>query len=87
MTVLVVERPSAHVVLLRLNRPEARNALNFELRKAIATALTEAGADPEVRAAVITGSDIAFAAGADLRELQNVTPVEQMKRAVDEANR
>jgi enoyl-CoA hydratase len=82
MSVLMVERPSAGVVLLRLNRPEARNALNFEVRKAIATALNAAGADDDVRVAVITGSDIAFAAGADLRELYDTSPVEQMKRGV-----
>ncbi|MEQ1646959.1 MAG: enoyl-CoA hydratase-related protein [Hyphomicrobiaceae bacterium] len=82
MSVLIVERPSTGVVLLRLNRPEARNALNLEVRKAIAAALNAAGADDSVRAAVITGNDIAFAAGADLRELYDASPVEQMKRGV-----
>lgn len=65
--VLVKERRGA-VQVLRLNRPEARNALNPELLNAIGRAMLEAEEDPEVRAVVLTGTgDRAFCAGMDLR--------------------
>ncbi|MGH3583094.1 MAG: enoyl-CoA hydratase-related protein, partial [Mycobacterium sp.] len=56
------------VRLLTLNRPEARNALNRELIRALYAALTEADADEAVRAVVLTGTDPAFCAGVDLKE-------------------
>jgi enoyl-CoA hydratase/carnithine racemase len=65
--VLVKERRGA-VQILRLNRPEARNALNPELLTAIGLAMLEAEKDPDVRAVVLTGTgDRAFCAGMDLR--------------------
>ena len=65
--VLVKERRGA-VEVLRLNRPEARNALNPELLTAIGLAMLEAEKDQEVRAVVLTGTgDRAFCAGMDLR--------------------
>jgi enoyl-CoA hydratase/carnithine racemase len=65
--VLVKERRGA-VLVLRLNRPDARNALNPELLSAIGLAMLEAEGDPEVRAVVLTGTgDRAFCAGMDLR--------------------
>ena len=65
--VLVTEQQGA-VRVLRLNRPEARNALNPELLTAIGLAMVEAENDPEIRAVVLTGTgDRAFCAGMDLR--------------------
>jgi enoyl-CoA hydratase/carnithine racemase len=58
-----------HVALLRLNRPQARNALSQEMRVEIADALERLDADPEVRCIVIAGSDDFFAAGADIRAM------------------
>src|ERR1700758_114684 len=65
---LIVEAHDA-VRLIRLNRPEALNALNGQLMDELTAALDEAEADPVVRAMVITGSDRAFAAGADIKEM------------------
>ena len=76
MSVVLTERPADGVLLVRLNRPEARNALSMELRRAIADALDAAAADPTVRAAVLTGNDKAFAAGADLKELVDAGPID-----------
>jgi enoyl-CoA hydratase/carnithine racemase len=67
------EDPSEGVVLLRLNRPEQLNALSLSIRAALATHINALDADPQVRAIVITGDDRAFAAGADLAELQKRT--------------
>jgi enoyl-CoA hydratase len=65
--VLVSERRGA-VTVLRLNRPEARNALNPELLTAVGLAMLEAEDNPEVRAVVLTGTgEKAFCAGMDLR--------------------
>jgi enoyl-CoA hydratase len=62
------------VALVTLDRPEALNALNFDLLDALATALEALDADPTCRVVVITGAgDRAFAAGADIRELTRQT--------------
>lgn len=58
-----------HVGLLRLNRPEARNALSPEMRAELAEALERLDADPEVRCIVLAGTDDFFAAGADIRAM------------------
>jgi enoyl-CoA hydratase len=66
--VLVKEQRGA-VLVLRLNRPEARNALNVALLTAIGTSLLDAEDDPGIRCVVITGTgDRAFCAGMDLRD-------------------
>jgi len=57
------------VLLIRLNRPEALNALNSELLGELQTALDAAEADAGVRCLVLTGSERAFAAGADIKEM------------------
>ena len=57
-----------HVALIRLNRPEALNALNLALMQELSTALTAMDRDDAVRCIVITGSEKAFAAGADVKE-------------------
>ncbi|MBI1217233.1 MAG: enoyl-CoA hydratase [Rhodobacteraceae bacterium] len=57
------------VALIRLNRPKALNALNAQLMAELATAVTAAEADEAVRCIVLTGSDRAFAAGADIKEM------------------
>lgn len=64
---LVVERRGA-VLVARLNRPEARNALSSGLLTSIGLTILDAEADPEVRVVVLTGTgERAFCAGMDLR--------------------
>jgi enoyl-CoA hydratase/carnithine racemase len=62
-----------HVALLRLNRPEARNALSPEMMDEIASELERLDPDPEVRCVVISGSEDVFAAGADIRAMAERT--------------
>jgi enoyl-CoA hydratase/carnithine racemase len=81
---LIVERPSDAVRLLRLNRPERRNALNVPLRKRIAEEVTKAVAEAQVRAIVMTGNEQAFAAGADIGEMADAGPIEIMVRNVQQ---
>ena len=64
--VLLSER-TGHVLVLTLNRPQARNALNPELKDAILDAAAAADHDPDVRAVVITGNGPVFCAGMDLK--------------------
>lgn len=75
MALVEVSLDEFHVALLRLNRPEARNALSPEMREEIATSLERLDADPEVHCVVIAGSDEFFAAGADIRAMAE-RPVE-----------
>jgi enoyl-CoA hydratase len=58
-----------HIATVRLNRPDALNALNLQLLEELAGALTELDASNRVRAIVITGNEKAFAAGADVKEM------------------
>ncbi|MDE3028889.1 MAG: enoyl-CoA hydratase [Paracoccaceae bacterium] len=57
------------VALIRLNRPEALNAINAKLLSELAAALADADKNDDVRCIVLTGSEKAFAAGADVREM------------------
>ncbi|MGQ0432818.1 MAG: enoyl-CoA hydratase [Microthrixaceae bacterium] len=66
--VVLVEVDDA-VATITLNRPEARNALNRELRKALPAALLALDERDDVAAIVLTGTDPAFCAGLDLKEL------------------
>ena len=72
---LLVTTPRPHVRLITLNRPERLNALSSRLIGDIAAALTEAAAEEEVRACVITGGESVFAAGADLKEMAGRDPI------------
>ncbi|WP_136644717.1 enoyl-CoA hydratase [Tabrizicola sp. YIM 78059] len=58
-----------YVSLIRLNRPDAMNALNSTLMRELAAAVTAAETNDRVRCIVITGSEKAFAAGADVKEM------------------
>lgn len=62
-----------HVTLIKLNRPDALNALNTQLLGELCTALEEAEANEKVRCIVITGSEKAFAAGADIKQMSEMT--------------
>ncbi len=76
------EQPTAGVVFLRLNRPRVRNALNLELRQALAAEFRELAADATVHCVVLTGSREAFAAGADIGEMAEAGTVELMQRDI-----
>jgi len=87
MSELIVTTPAPHVAHLRLNRPEARNALNLALRERIAEEMLRANADPGIRAIIVGGDEKAFAAGADLRELQELDAVGALARRAPELMR
>ncbi len=78
--VLLRETLDEGVVVLRLNRPEVLNALNLELRRALAQVFTELHHDEGVKAIVLAGSAKAFCAGADLNEYVDAQPMEIVAR-------
>ncbi|KON81212.1 enoyl-CoA hydratase [Azoarcus sp. PA01] len=80
MDEVLIERPAPGIVLLRLNRPDARNALNQEVRQQLATHFTAFGQDPDVRCIVLTGGDKFFAAGADIRAMADAGAIDMMLR-------
>lgn len=65
-----------YVALVTLNRPDALNALNTTMVRELAEALTAADKNDKVRCIVITGSEKAFAAGADVKEMSEKTQVD-----------
>ena len=65
-----------YVALIRLNRPEALNALNSQLLEELGDALTDADRNEKVRCIVLTGSEKAFAAGADIKEMSTKSYVD-----------
>ena len=62
------------IATIKLNRPKALNALNSEINADIMAAINEVKADPSVRVLIMTGSERAFAAGADVKEMAEAPP-------------
>jgi enoyl-CoA hydratase len=75
---ILVEKQQA-VGLIRLNRPQALNALNNQLIKELMDALAVFDADPATGAIVITGNERAFAAGADIKEMADASAVDMLR--------
>jgi enoyl-CoA hydratase len=65
-----------YVALVRLNRPDQMNAINATLMAELAQALAAADANDKIRCIVMTGSDKAFAAGADVKEMAEASFVD-----------
>jgi enoyl-CoA hydratase len=73
---IIVERPAAGLVQITLHRPEFRNALRTQTLAEIAAELATALADPETKVVVLTGGVDCFAAGADVREMAPLGPID-----------
>jgi enoyl-CoA hydratase len=78
---ILIERPSATVALVRIHRPEKRNALSQPLRRELLDALHSLDADEDVRALVLAGGEQVFAAGADLSEIADAGAIDMLLRA------
>ena len=81
---LLVERDGA-IVILTLNRPQARNAIDTVLTDKLCVALREANDDPAVRVVVLTGAGKVFCSGADIKELARMAQTDE-KRLLDASN-
>lgn len=75
-----LERHGDGTATVRIDRPQARNALNIATRKALAEACRGVADDASVRAVVLTGGPDVFAAGADLKEFVDAGAVDILKR-------
>ena len=65
----VTYRVEDHVAVITLNRPEQRNALNFDAYDRLERAFRQAVRDPDARCVIVTGADPAFCSGDDVREI------------------
>lgn len=72
----ILTQTRGRVLLITLNRPKALNAINSRLTREVIAAATHADTDPDIGCIVITGSEKAFAAGADIKEMQSATYAE-----------
>jgi enoyl-CoA hydratase len=72
----IITETRGKVGLIALNRPKALNALNSQVLAELVAAVNGFGADPGIGAMVLTGSDKAFAAGADIKEMQAISYVD-----------
>ena len=72
----IITETRGKVGLITLNRPKALNALNSQILAELVSAVNGFGADPGIGAMVVTGSDKAFAAGADIKEMQAISYVD-----------
>lgn len=77
---IIVTRHEGYVATIELNRPKVLNALNLALMIELVDALDSLDADPDVRAIVIHGSQRVFAAGADITEMAEASPIDMLQR-------
>jgi enoyl-CoA hydratase len=83
MSEVLLERPEEAIAVVRLNRPEVRNALSLALRELLAEHFRTLGNDESTRCIILTGGEKVFAAGADIRDLVDRTPIEIMARRTE----
>jgi len=72
------------VAVVQLHRPEARNALNLELRKALSDTFQQLSQDDAVRVIMITGGEKVFAAGADIKDFTTATTAQMYLRHTEQ---
>ncbi|MGZ6931581.1 MAG: enoyl-CoA hydratase-related protein, partial [Acidimicrobiia bacterium] len=78
-----VER-DGHVVVLTMNRPEARNALSPDMLVGLADGFTYVDETPEVRCAILTGAGGQFSSGADLKAMSKPSESEHVRNRMAE---
>lgn len=67
-----------HIALVQLNRPKVLNALSTDLMRELVDKLFELDDNPDVRVIILTGNERAFAAGADIAQMVEATPIDQI---------
>lgn len=81
--VVLVDYSVPAVAVIQINRPEAKNALNTQVRKLLSEAVALQINNDDIRVIIITGGDEVFAAGADLKELADATSMEVYLRRAE----
>jgi enoyl-CoA hydratase len=77
--ILVESEYQPHIAIIRLNRPKELNALNLQLMLELKAALATLDDDDNVRCIIITGNQQAFAAGADIKQMESKTAIDLLK--------
>lgn len=72
---IIVEKKDA-IGLLKINRPQVLNALNVETINELTNAIIDLGKDEKIKVVILTGEGRAFIAGADIKEMSNMNPLE-----------
>lgn len=80
---VIVTQPAPYVALVTINRPGARNALNQRTRQMLADRFRQIAQDLSIRCVILTGGPTVFAAGADLREVAECSPIDMYMRHVE----
>lgn len=75
-----IDYSNEKVAIVKINRPDAKNALNTEVRKQLAQVFTALSFDDDIHAIVLTGGETVFAAGADLKEMATANSTEMLLR-------
>jgi enoyl-CoA hydratase len=68
-----------HIALIQLNRPKVLNALSTDLMQELVNCLLELEDNPKVRVIILTGNSKAFAAGADIEQMAQASPIDQIQ--------
>lgn len=71
---IVIEHPASHIALIRINRPEKKNALHSSMVIELGRLLVELDRNDDIRCVVLTGTEATFAAGADIKEMVTFGP-------------
>ncbi|MCR2811378.1 MULTISPECIES: enoyl-CoA hydratase-related protein [unclassified Microbacterium] len=82
-TDVTVSEARPGVFLIRIDRPERRNALNIAIKQAVADAVIELDQDPRAKAIVISGGPEYFVAGTDVAEMVSLTPTAHTVQVTD----
>ena len=77
---VLLEKRDDGVAIVKLNRPDALNALSLPLRQQLATIFSSLHDDETVRCIVLTGNEKAFAAGADLKDMSTMKMTDMIRR-------
>ena len=80
MSDVLLDFPEEGIALIKLNRPEVKNALNSSVRQQLAEHFSRIGQDPGVRCIVLTGGDNFFAAGADIADMVKQGAIDMVLR-------
>ena len=67
-----------HIALVQLNRPKVLNALSTDLMNELVECMLELDQNPNIRVIILTGNERAFAAGADIAQMANASPIDQI---------
>ena len=77
-TIILTKEPG--YALIRLNRPDVLNAINMKLMEELVSTLEELDKESGILCIIITGSEKAFAAGADIKEMADASAMEMLQR-------